>query len=58
MLGSPPENLLLVSQQPAEKTDTVKVSENCIKFEEAYQNARKHILSGKTYKYLKTIQNG
>ena len=34
------------------------VSENCIKFEEAYQNARKHILSGKTYKYLKTIQNG
>ena len=34
------------------------VSENYTKFEEAYQNARKHILSGKTYKYLKTIQNG
>ena len=34
------------------------VSENHSKFEEAYQNAKKHILSGKTYKYLKTIQNG
>ncbi len=34
------------------------VSENQTKFAEAYQNAKEHILSGKTYKYLKTIQNG
>ena len=27
-------------------------------FNDAYENARKHILSGKTYKNLKTIQNG
>ena len=33
------------------------VSENQTKFADAYQNAKKHILSGKTYKYLKTIQN-
>ena len=34
------------------------VSENQTKFADAYQNAKEHILSGKTYKYLKTIQNG
>ncbi len=34
------------------------VSENQTKFADAYQNVKKHILSGKTYKYLKTIQNG
>ena len=34
------------------------VSENNIKFVDAYQNAREHILSGKVYKHLKVIQNG
>ena len=34
------------------------VSENQTKFADAYQNTKEHILSGKTYKYLKTIQNG
>ena len=34
------------------------VSENQTKFSDAYRNAKEHILSGKTYKYLKTIQNG
>ena len=34
------------------------VSENHTKFTDAYQNAKEHILSGKTYEYLKTIQNG
>ena len=33
------------------------VSENHNKFIDAYQNAKEHILSGKTYKYLKIIQN-
>ena len=33
------------------------VSENKNKFSDAYQNAREHILSGKTYNYLKNIQN-
>ena len=34
------------------------VSENHTKFIDAYQNAKEHILSGKTYEHLKTIQNG
>tara|TARA_B110000438_G_scaffold279284_1_gene303588 strand:+ start:1143 stop:2135 length:993 start_codon:yes stop_codon:yes gene_type:complete len=34
------------------------VSENYNKFIEAYENAREHILSGKTYVHLKNIQNG
>ena len=34
------------------------VSENQTIFADAYQNTKEHILSGKTYKYLKTIQNG
>ena len=34
------------------------VSGNHNKFIDAYQNARKHILSGKTYQHLKNIQNG
>ncbi len=33
------------------------VSENHNNFEDAYNNAREHILSGKTYKHLKYIQN-
>tara|TARA_B100000029_G_scaffold126278_1_gene119911 strand:- start:862 stop:1854 length:993 start_codon:yes stop_codon:yes gene_type:complete len=33
------------------------VSENQSKFSEAYQIARSHILSGKTYEHLKIIQN-
>ena len=33
------------------------VSENHTKFIDAYQNAKEHILSGKTYEHLKTIQN-
>ena len=34
------------------------VSEKHIKFIDAYQNAKEHILSGKTYEHLKNIQNG
>jgi len=34
------------------------VSEKNIKFMDAYQNAREHILSGKSYEHLKIIQNG
>ena len=34
------------------------VSENHTKFIDAYQNAKEHILSGKTYEHLKAIQNG
>jgi len=34
------------------------VSENHTKFIDAYQNAKEHILSGKTYEHLITIQNG
>ena len=34
------------------------VAENHTKFIDAYQNAKEHILSGKTYEHLKTIQNG
>ena len=34
------------------------VSERISKFAEAYQITRKHILSGKTYEHLKSIQNG
>ena len=34
------------------------VSEKNSKFIDAYKNAREHILSGKTYEHLKTIQNG
>ena len=34
------------------------VSENHTKFIDAYKNAKKHILSGKAYKHLETIQNG
>jgi len=34
------------------------VSENHTKFIDAYQNAKEHILSGKAYEHLKTIQNG
>ena len=34
------------------------ISEKHNKFIDAYQNAREHILSGKTYELLKTIQNG
>jgi len=33
------------------------VSEKHTKFTDAYENARKHILSGKTYEHLKNIQN-
>ena len=33
------------------------VSENNIKFIDAYQNAKEHILSGKVYEHLKIIQN-
>ena len=34
------------------------VAEKHTKFIEAYQNAKEHILSGKAYKHLITIQNG
>ena len=34
------------------------VSENQNNFSDAYEYARNHILSGKTYNYLKSIQNG
>jgi len=34
------------------------VSENHTKFIDAYQNAKEHILSGKTYEHLRNIQNG
>jgi len=34
------------------------VSENHTKFIDAYQNAKEHILSGKAYEHLRTIQNG
>jgi len=34
------------------------VSENHTKFIDAYQSAKEHILSGKSYEHLKTIQNG
>ena len=34
------------------------VYEKHVKFIDAYQNARSHILSGKTYEHLKIIQNG
>ena len=34
------------------------VSEKYSKFSDAYNNARKHILSGKTYQHLNAIQNG
>jgi len=34
------------------------VSEKYSKFSDAYQNARKKILSGKTYEHLINIQNG
>ena len=34
------------------------VSEKYSKFSNAYNNARKHILSGKTYQHLNAIQNG
>ena len=34
------------------------VAENHTKFIDAYQNAKEHILSGKTYEHLKNIQNG
>jgi len=34
------------------------VAEKKNKFIDAYKNAREHILSGKTYKYLKIVQNG
>jgi len=34
------------------------VSENHTKFIDAYQNAKEHILSGKAYEHLETIQNG
>jgi len=34
------------------------VSEKYSKFADAYENARKQILSGKTYEHLKNIQNG
>jgi len=33
------------------------ISDKYSKFSDAYQNARKHILSGKTYEHLKDIQN-
>ena len=33
------------------------VSEKYSKFGDAYENARKHILSGKTYEHLKNIQD-
>ena len=34
------------------------VSEKHTKFIDAFQNAKEHILSGKTYEHLKAIQNG
>ena len=34
------------------------VSEKNLKFHDAYENAREHILSGKTYEHLRSIQNG
>jgi anthranilate phosphoribosyltransferase len=34
------------------------VAEKHLEFNEAYNDAREHILSGKTIKYLKSIQNG
>ena len=34
------------------------VSEKYSKLIDAYENARKHILGGKTYEHLKVIQNG
>jgi anthranilate phosphoribosyltransferase len=34
------------------------VSEKHSKFIDAYENAREHILSGKTFEHLKNIQNG
>ena len=34
------------------------VSEKYLNFLDAYENSRKHILSGKTYEHLKSIQNG
>ena len=34
------------------------VSENHTKFIDAYQNAKEHILSGKPFKHLESIQNG
>ena len=34
------------------------VSEKYTKFFDAYLSTRKHILSGKTYEHLKSIQNG
>ena len=34
------------------------VSENKDSFKEAYQETRDHILTGKTYNYLRKIQNG
>ena len=34
------------------------ISEKYSKFVDAYENARKQILSGKTYEHLKNIQNG
>ena len=33
------------------------VSEKCSNFEEAYSNSREHILSGKTFKHLQSIQS-
>ena len=34
------------------------VSEKFSEFIDGYENARKQILSGKTYEHLKSIQNG
>ena len=34
------------------------VSEKFSNFEDAYNNAREHILSGKTFEHLRGIQNG
>jgi anthranilate phosphoribosyltransferase len=34
------------------------VAEKSFKFADAYGKAREHILSGNTYKHLKSIQNG
>ena len=34
------------------------VSENHTKFKDAYKKPKEHILSGKAYEHLKTIQNG
>ena len=34
------------------------VSNYHTEFKEAYQNAREHILSGKSHKHLEVIQNG